>query len=126
MTRTHPFTGFPPRLIRLRDAPFYVGMDRNQFNKKLRPNLTEIPIGKQGIAFDRLDLDAWVDHHIDRNGRRPKVTKLEDDPCQNETKCLDSASKAGFGKSKNAVKTPKVAGSAKARERLAALRRKGT
>ena len=40
-----------PRLLRLRDAPSYVGMDRNRFNKEVRPHLIEIPIGYQGIAF---------------------------------------------------------------------------
>ena len=50
-----------PRLIRLRDAPWYLGMDRHRFNDEVRPILTEIPVGSQGIAFDRLDLDAWVD-----------------------------------------------------------------
>jgi len=44
-------------------------MDRNRFNTEVRPYLTEIPIGKQGIAFDRLDLDAWVDQYKSRNGR---------------------------------------------------------
>ena len=58
-----------PRLIRLRDAPAYLGMDRNRFNAEVRPGLVEIPIGRQGIAFDRLDLDAWVDHYKTRNGR---------------------------------------------------------
>jgi hypothetical protein len=58
-----------PRLIRLRDAPEYLGMDRNRFNKEVKPLLTIVPIGKQGIAFDRLDLDAWVDHYKHRNGR---------------------------------------------------------
>ena len=57
------------RLLRLRDAPDYVGMDRNRFNRDVRPFLTEIPIGKQGIAFDRLELDAWVDDYVSRNGR---------------------------------------------------------
>ena len=47
-----------PRLIRFRDAPFYVGMDRNRFNTEIRPYLTEISIGIQGIAFDRLERDA--------------------------------------------------------------------
>ena len=47
-----------PRLIRLRDAPGYLGMDRNRFNADVRPTLIEIPIGRQGIAVDRLDLDA--------------------------------------------------------------------
>lgn len=66
-------TQIRPRLIRLRDAPFYVGMDPNRFNEEVRPHLIEIPIGKQGIAFDRLDLDAWVDEYISRNGRPGKA-----------------------------------------------------
>src|SRR5271157_4956423 len=57
-----------PRLIRQRDAPGYLGMDPNRFNEEVRPYLVEIPIGKQGIGFDRLDLDAWVDQYKDRNG----------------------------------------------------------
>lgn len=63
-----------PRLIRFRDAPFYLGMDRNRFNAEVRPLLIEIPLGTQGIAFDRLDLDAWVDQYKSRNGR-PAVKK---------------------------------------------------
>ena len=58
-----------PRLIRFRDAPAYVGMDRNRFNEEVRPFLTEVPIGKQGISFDRLELDAWVDDYVACNGR---------------------------------------------------------
>ena len=58
-----------PRLVRLRDAPAYLGMDRNRFNREVRPHLTNIPIGQQGIAFDRLELDAWVEDYVSRNGR---------------------------------------------------------
>jgi hypothetical protein len=61
-----------PRLIRLRDAPQYLGMDPNRFNAEVRPYLTEIPIGKQGIGFDRLDLDAWFEDYKSRNGRPGK------------------------------------------------------
>ena len=81
-TRQQPC--FLPRLLRLRDAPFYLGMDRNRFNKEVRPHLIEIPIGEQGIAFDRLDLDAWADDHKSRNGRpgsmrgNPKCEKHPD------------------------------------------------
>jgi predicted DNA-binding transcriptional regulator AlpA len=57
-----------PRLIRFRDAPRYLGMDRNRFNAEVRPYLVEIRIGRQGIAFDRLELDAWVEQYISRNG----------------------------------------------------------
>ena len=58
-----------PRIIRLRDTPFYLGMDRNRFNAEVRPYLTAIPIGRQGVAFDRLELDAWVADYVSRNGR---------------------------------------------------------
>lgn len=63
-----------PRILRLRDAPFYIGMDRNRFNAEVRPFLTEFSIGKQGIAFDRLELDAWVEQYISRNGRPAQRT----------------------------------------------------
>jgi len=55
-------------LIRPGDAHVCLGMDRNRFNAEARPHLTGMPIGKQGIAFDRLDLDAWVDQYKSSNG----------------------------------------------------------
>ncbi|MCA1705403.1 MAG: hypothetical protein LC808_19960 [Actinobacteria bacterium] len=64
--------GILPRFIRLRDAPAYLGMDRHRFNFEVRPHLVEIPIGDQGISFDRVDLDAWADEYKARNGRRAK------------------------------------------------------
>ncbi len=64
---------FQPRLVRLGDAHTYLGMDPNRFNAEVRPYLVEIPIGKQGIAFDRLDLDAWADEYKSRNGRPGKA-----------------------------------------------------
>ena len=67
-------TNLLPRLVRLRDAPLYLGMDRHKFNDEVRPGLIEIPIGIQGIAFDRLDLDAWVDDYKRCSGR-PAVAR---------------------------------------------------
>ena len=67
-----------PRLVRFRDAPGYLGMDRNRFNREVRPFLTKIPIGQQGIAFDRLELDVWVEDYISRNGRPAKRSELWD------------------------------------------------
>jgi hypothetical protein len=61
-----------PRLIRLRDAPHYLGMDRNRFDAEVRPNLIEIPVGVQGIGFDRIDLDRWFEDYKERNGRPGK------------------------------------------------------
>ena len=58
-----------PRIIRFRDAPSYLGMDRNRFNAEVRPLVTELPIGKQGVGFDRLELDAWVEDYKSCNGR---------------------------------------------------------
>ena len=58
-----------PRVLRLRDAPRYLGMDRNRFNAQVRPHLTIIPIGRQGVAFDWLELDAWWEQYKSRNGR---------------------------------------------------------
>jgi hypothetical protein len=55
--------------LRFRDAPAYLGMDRNRFNTEVRPYLTEVPIGTQGIGFDRLELDAWFEDYKSRNGR---------------------------------------------------------
>ena len=111
-----------PRLVRLRDAPAYLGMDRNRFNREARPHLTRIPIGQQGIAFDRLELDAWVEDYISRNGRRPKAPKLEDDTCQNVTECRGSAKKAGSGTLKSAAVLQQEDGSEKARAHLLAIR----
>src|SRR5688500_16097621 len=50
---------FAPRFLRLRDAPRYLGMDKNRFNREVRPSVLAVRVGIQGIAFDRIDLDAW-------------------------------------------------------------------
>lgn len=52
-----------PRVIRLKYAPSYLGMDKNRFNKEVRPSLKPIRIGIQGVAFDRYDLDAWFEKY---------------------------------------------------------------
>ena len=67
-----------PRLIRLRDAPNYLGMDRNRFNNEVRPFLVTVKIGQQGIAFDRLDLDRWVDGYKKQQGK-PAQRPLHDE-----------------------------------------------
>lgn len=59
------------RLYRRRDAAAYVGASVYTFDRLVRPYLTTVPIGDQGVAFDRLELDAWVEHHKKANGRPP-------------------------------------------------------
>jgi len=60
----------PPRLIRFKNITLYTGFDRNRFNREMRPSLTEIKIGVQGIAFDRLEVDQWIDDYIE-NSTKP-------------------------------------------------------
>ncbi|MBF8639987.1 MULTISPECIES: hypothetical protein [Pseudomonas] len=42
-------------------------MNRDEFNKTVRPYVREFPIGQRGIGFDRQELDAWADDYIKRN-----------------------------------------------------------
>lgn len=56
-----------PRILRFSQAPTYLGMCRDEFNKTVRPNVREFPIGKQGVGFDRLELHAWADAYISAN-----------------------------------------------------------
>lgn len=68
-----------PRLIRQREAPAYLGMDRNRFDLEVRPSLTEVPMGERGIAFDRLELDAWADEYIAARGRPGRIRQRKGD-----------------------------------------------
>ena len=51
-----------PRLIRFRRRARLPRHGPQSVQRRGAPCLTEIPIGTQGIAFDRLELDAWVDN----------------------------------------------------------------
>ena len=105
MTPTRPT--MLARIIRLRDAPTYLGMNRNCFNARVRPVLTELPIGVQGIGFDRLELDAWVDDYVARNGRPGRKGQYPWDAKDQQV----SSSEVEFGTSK---KTSKVGSFAEA------------
>lgn len=48
--------------------PFYLGIDKIRFNQEVRSHVSEIRIGKQGIALTDY-LDAWVEHYKARNER---------------------------------------------------------
>lgn len=51
-----------PRLLRFEQALDYLSMSRHSFNLLVRPTVRVIKIGKRGVAFDRADLDAWIQH----------------------------------------------------------------
>jgi predicted DNA-binding transcriptional regulator AlpA len=108
-----------PRLIRLRDAAYYLGMDRNRFNAEVRRQLTTIPIGRQGVAFDRLELDAWVEDYKSRNGR-PAADRRK--PWDVE-KHQDSSIAAGSGTS---TKESEATAFAKALARAVSKKRRNT
>ena len=43
------------------------------FDRLVRPYLIELRIGIQGVAFDRLDLDAWVDVYNNERSHQGKM-----------------------------------------------------
>ena len=84
-----------PRLVRLRDAPFYLGMDPNRFNEEVRPYLTEMPIGKQGVAltvltWTRGSINIGVAMGVPANGKASGTsTRLSEE--QEFAKALERA-----------------------------------
>ncbi len=58
-----------PRILRLPDACRYLGISKTLFNREVRPHVAELNFGGNSSAFDRLDLDRWVEDHKHRNGR---------------------------------------------------------
>lgn len=72
-----------PRILRFYQAPGYLGMCRDVFNKTVRPYVREFPIGQQGVGFDRLELDKWADtyiaaHSIDKRAKvEPASTPID-------------------------------------------------
>jgi hypothetical protein len=57
-----------PRFIRATNAPHYLGMCKDVFASDAKPHLKAIRIGKRGVGYDRLDLDAFADDYKARNG----------------------------------------------------------
>ncbi|MCE0464844.1 hypothetical protein [Pseudomonas uvaldensis] len=70
-----------PRFIRFMDAPGYLGMCRDEFNKTVRPNVREFPIGKQGVAFDRIELDEWADAYVASKSIEKAANQDNNRPC---------------------------------------------
>ena len=49
-------------------------MGKNRFNTDVRPHLTVTPIGTQGVAFDRVDLDICHNHKELHSRQRMHLT----------------------------------------------------
>lgn len=73
-----------PRIIRAGQAPSYCGMCERLFNAEIKPSLTKIQIGVQGVGYDRFEIDEALDDYIARYGRAPKKGKEEHNQCKNE------------------------------------------
>jgi hypothetical protein len=59
-----------PRFVRVRDAPGIFGVDRNYFNRVIRPRLTEIRLSKQAIGFDIREIHEVADELKEQYGRK--------------------------------------------------------
>lgn len=81
------------RLIKLCRAREYLDMSEPEFNKKVRPFVTEIKDGRV-IKFDIIDLDAWVEHYKAANGRPAQ----EETTWQKEPQALEKREKSGTSK----------------------------
>jgi hypothetical protein len=112
-------TAFLPRFIRLRDAPKYLGMDKNRFNRDVRPFVQAMPIGTQGIAFDRIDLDAWADDYKNRNGchaaRFERSKSWEPRECQVSLSAVESGTSTKCSEERAFAKALEQARSSKLR-----------
>lgn len=82
------------KFYRRADAAEYLGMSTYTFDRQARPYLTEIPISKQGVAFDRIELDEWADHHKAVNGR---PGRLYGERLWDEKRRLDSLREEVYG-----------------------------
>jgi hypothetical protein len=91
---------------------------RNRFNAEVRPYLTDIPIGQQGIAFDRLDMDDWADDYKRCNGRLGQFSKGK--PTWDAKECQVSSNEVGNGTS---ISTSEAGAFAKALKQLDSTRR---
>ena len=80
-----------PRWIRRKDAAPYLGISTYTFDREVRPYLREIPIGKQSVAFERVDIDTWADHHSEANGRPAR----KEDLCPRKRVASQSGAKYG-------------------------------
>lgn len=66
-----------PGVIRISDAPRYLGMNKNIFRKEVSPFLTKFPIGSNGIGIDRAELDLWIAYMKVTKGVRKAIPPWE-------------------------------------------------
>lgn len=85
-----------PRILRYRDAPAYLGMCRQEFDRAVRPFVAEFPIGVRGVGFDRYELDAWADAYIAAASARKEPRQLSMKAVGDHDRHSADASKKAF------------------------------
>jgi hypothetical protein len=101
-------------------------MDRNRFNREVRPHLISVHIGIQGVGYDRFDLDAWWEEYKRRNGQPGALWKLKGE-AQWENECqVSTAGRTSPAVCGTLTKSSTANAFAKAVERATRKRRKGT
>ena len=101
-------------------------MDRNRFNRDVKPYLVAVPIGTQGLGYDRLDLDEWWEEYKSLYGQPGALFKTKGEAqwekeCQDFT--ADRTNQVAFGTS---TKSSTASAFAKAVERATKKKRKGS
>lgn len=68
------YNGAPliPGIVRMRDAPYYLGMNKTFFRDTVQPYLTRIRIDKKGVGFCREELDRWIAYARATMGQPPQ------------------------------------------------------
>jgi hypothetical protein len=116
---------FLPRVIRAKDAPAYLGMDRNRFQKEIKPYLLAVAIGSQGIGYDRIDMDLLWEQYKRRNGR-PGALYKEGEGQWEEAQRGSVGAPTRQAVSGISTRSSTAAQFTKAVEQATKLRRKGT
>ncbi|OIQ74779.1 hypothetical protein GALL_435620 [mine drainage metagenome] len=99
-------------------------MDRNRFNREVKPFLVAVPIGIQGIAYDRVDLDTWWEEYKRCNGQPGALCKEGEAPWGNECQVY-TAGQTSSAVCGTLTKSSAVNAFAKAVERATKKKRKG-
>lgn len=63
---------FNARILRSKYACRYCGMSERTFNEKIRPYLRVIEIGRQGIGFERSEVDKVISEYIETHSTQAK------------------------------------------------------
>jgi predicted DNA-binding transcriptional regulator AlpA len=82
-----------PRFIRAGAAPIYLGMCRAEFDKTVRPYVSEFPIGERGVGFDRQELDDWATAYVEAKAIDKNAPRSNNCPAASARKEINHGAK---------------------------------